>query len=79
MNLRWFNYIAQFGIITFFIFLIILTNVNKNDKFNIKYYSFLLISLFFIDIDIFVIIMFGLTYQNKKNNILNNNRLSEVK
>lgn len=73
MDLRWLNYIAQFGIITFFIFLVILTDV-KSDKFYKKYYAFLLIGFIFIDIDIFVIIMFALMHKgNKYSNQLSDN------
>ena len=59
MNMRWIFYIAEFGIIVFLVLWMGLTGI-KAKKFERNFYSFLLLCLFVIEIEVFAVIMFAL-------------------
>ncbi|MBK5276433.1 MAG: hypothetical protein JJE30_15490 [Desulfuromonadales bacterium] len=59
MNMRWLFYIAEFGIIVFMVIWMCLTGI-KAKKFERNFYSFILLCLFIIEIEVVAIIMFAL-------------------
>ncbi len=58
MNMRWFYYIAEFGLIIFLFFFFILTSVQFTSDFNRTYYSYMWLIFFFNEIDYFLIIFY---------------------
>jgi hypothetical protein len=57
MNLRWYFYISEFGILIFIYFFIFFTKI-KGKTYGHKYYSFILVTLFFSEMELFLIIFY---------------------
>ena len=65
INMRWFYYTIEFGVIIFFIWLFILTKpFAYTSTFENKYYAFLWVFFFFMEIDIILIFVY-IFYSNK--------------
>lgn len=58
MNMRWFFFIAEWGLVIFIIFFWRLTQVGYQRHFSYRYYSFLWVCFFFNEIDLLIIIYF---------------------
>lgn len=58
VNMRWYYWILETGLISFIIYFYLLTTSTSSFIFRNKYYAFLWLSLFFTNIDIFVIVFF---------------------
>ncbi len=64
MNFRWFFYVSEFGIFTFIFYFIFFTNVLGNTYGN-KYYSFIIVTLFFNEMEIFLIMFYQFLTRDK--------------
>ncbi|WP_428658484.1 hypothetical protein [Runella sp.] len=58
VNMRWYYWIVETGIISFLIYFMALTKANSKVKFQNQYYSFLWLAFFFTNIDAFIIMYY---------------------